>query len=179
MKGSHEAERLHHSEAIKSFQVHYQRLQNRLDAMYVDKPDGAISQSFFEEKSVQWRKEQEDILRRIEKHQGANQTYLEEGVRISELSQHAVILYEKQNSHEKRRLDLVLSNSIRKDWTLIPNYRKPFDLPAVTNTEYQKQKATSSSENGLFDFRLPFVNSFRNELPGLPMEVLRTIAKQI
>lgn len=163
LKGSHEAERLHHSEAIKSLQDHYQRLQNRPDAMYVDKLDGAISQSFFEEKSVHWRKEQDEILRRIEKHQGANQTYLEEGCRILELSQHAVILYEKQNSHEKRRLlNFVLSNSIWKDGKLIPNYRKPFDLLAVTNLEYQKQKATLQSENGLFDFWLPVSNPLHN-----------------
>ncbi len=162
LKGSHDAERRHHSEAIKTLQDQYQKLQNRLDAMYVDKLDGAISQEFFEERSIQWRKEQDEILRKIEKHQGANQAYLEEGVRILELSQRAVILYEKQNPHEQRRLlNFVLSNSIWKDGKLIPNYRKPFDLLAVTNTEYQKQKATSQSENGLFDFWLPGTDSNR------------------
>jgi hypothetical protein len=37
----------------------------------------------------------------------------------------------------------------------------PGDLPAVTNKAYQEQKATSLSENGLFDFWLPGTDSNR------------------
>ena len=103
-------------------------------------------------------------MRKIEKHQNANHVYLEEGGRILELAQHAVILYEKQEMVEKRRLlNFVFSNSSWKDGRLTPVYRKPFDLLAVTNTECQKQKATSQSENGLFDFWLPGTDSNRRQ----------------
>jgi len=57
---------------------------------------------------------------------------------------------------EKRRLlNFVCSNSIWKDGKLIPNYRKPFDLLAVTNVAYQKEKATFPSKSDLLDIWLP------------------------
>ena len=33
--------------------------------MYLDKLDGRVTQDFFDQKSAEWRKEQEDILRKI------------------------------------------------------------------------------------------------------------------
>src|SRR2546429_9941314 len=95
-------------------------------------------------------KEQRDILHKIEQHQSAHETYLEEGVRLLELAQRAVMLYEKQKMKEKRKLiDFVCSNSTWKDGRLIPQYRNPFDLLAVTNKSYQPTKAPSPEERGL------------------------------
>lgn len=162
LKSSHEAEECHRIEALAHLQGQYDKLQKRLNAIYLDKLDGEITREFYEQKSSQWRREQEGILRKIEKHQDANRAYLDEGIRLLELAQHAAILYEKQEMPEKRRLlNFVCSNSIWKDGKLIPNYRKPFDLLAVTNQAYQAEKTTSSSENGLFDFWLPGTDSNR------------------
>jgi site-specific DNA recombinase len=148
LKGSHEAEERHHKEAVAVLQGQYDKLQKRLDALYVDKLDGEITRESYEQKSGKWRLEQEDVLRMIEKHRDANRVYLDEGVRILELAQHSVILYEKQSMEEKRRLlNFVLSNSIWKGGKLLPNYRKPFDLIAVTNVAYQKEKATSPAKS--------------------------------
>jgi site-specific DNA recombinase len=124
--------------------------------MYVDKLDGTISQQFFDQKSSEWRSEQADILRKIEQHQHANQTYLDEGVRLLELAQRATNLYERQEMREKRRLlDFVFSNSTWQDGCLIPAYRKPFDMLAITNEAYHKEKAASGASDGLFTLWLP------------------------
>ena len=156
LRESHEAEKQYHDEHIASLQKRYKTLQDRIDTMYIDKLDGRISEDFFDRKSAEWRKEQAEILKDIHKHQNANKSYLDQGVRLLELSQKAVILYEKQNMHEKRRLlDFVCSNSIWKDGRLIPNYRKPFDLLAVTNKKYQKKKTVSASQDGIFRTWLP------------------------
>ena len=139
-------------------------LQDRLDAMYIDKLDGRIAPEFFDRKSEEWRREQADMLRKIEKHQNANHAYLEEGGRILELAQHAVILYEKQEMVEKRRLlNFVFSNSSWKDGRLTPVYRKPFDLLAVTNLAYQREKALFPTKEGLFDIWLPGTDSNRRQ----------------
>jgi hypothetical protein len=67
--------------------------------------------------------------------------------------------------HEKRcLLNFVFSNSSWKDGRLTPVYRKPFDLLAVTNLAYQREKALSPSKDGLFDIWLPFLDSFRTFL---------------
>ncbi len=52
-------------------------------------------------------------------------------------------------------LSFVFSNSTWKDGKLTPVYRKPFDLLTLTNTAYQKEKAVSSKEDGLFENWLP------------------------
>ena len=124
--------------------------------MYIDKLDGSVSQNQFDRMSESFRKEQSDLLRQIEKHQQANQTYLDEGIRLLELSQNVVSLYEKQEMREKRRLlNFVCSNSQWKDGVLIPTYRKPFDLLAATNMSYTKTKATSDEKSSLCPVWLP------------------------
>jgi site-specific DNA recombinase len=117
--------------------------------MYIDKLDGGVSQDQFDRMSESFRQEQRDLLRHIEKHQQANQTYLDEGVHLLELAQKAVVLSEKQDMREKRRLlDFVCSNAQWRDGRLIPTYRKPFDLLASTNLAYTKTRAASPVENG-------------------------------
>lgn len=44
-----------HDEAIARLQAEYRRLQNRIDAMYLDKLDGRIDTAFFDSKSADWR----------------------------------------------------------------------------------------------------------------------------
>jgi len=162
LKGSHETERRYHDEAIAHLKAQYDRLQTRLDGMYVDKLDGRITGDYYDRKSMEWRAEQDGILRKIEKHQNANHAYLDEGIRVLELSQRAVILYEKQEMREKRRLlNFVFSNSVWKDGQLYPNYRKPFDMIASANIAYQKEKAVSPQKNDLFEIWLPGTDSNR------------------
>ena len=89
----------------------YDRLQNRIHAMYVDKLDGKVDGVFFERMSGEWRGEQDRCQREIERHQTADQSYLEEGVRILELARNAQRLFENQEPREKRRLlNFLVSN---------------------------------------------------------------------
>ena len=48
LRESHADERRYHGEAITRLQAEYQRLQGRLDGMYVDKLDGRVALEFFE-----------------------------------------------------------------------------------------------------------------------------------
>ncbi len=156
LKESHGDEKRYHDEMIGKLQKEHQKLQDRIDAMYVDKLDGKVSQEFFDRKNNEWRAEQADILRKIEKHQNANYSYMDEGVRLLELIQKAASLYENQEMQEKRRiLGFVFSNSTWKDGRLIPNYRKPFDMLALTNAVYQNGKATRPAKSGLSEIWLP------------------------
>ena len=51
--------------------------------MYLDKLDGRIDSTFFDVKSAEWREEQNRRLREIERHQYAEQSYMDEGIRFS------------------------------------------------------------------------------------------------
>jgi site-specific DNA recombinase len=165
LKESHGDEKRYHDEMIAKLQKEYQKLQDRVDAMYVDKLDAKVPQEFFDRKNSDWRAEQAEILWKIEKHQNANCSYLEEGVGLLELGQKATSLYEKQEMREKRRvLDFIFSNCLWRDGSLIPNYRKPFDMLALTNVAYQKKKATSRVKSGLSEIWLPVVKAYRTVL---------------
>jgi site-specific DNA recombinase len=58
-------------------------------------------------------------MRDVEAHRTANRSYIEEGIKLLELSQRAAQLFESQPPSEKRKLlDFVLSNSRWKDGKL-------------------------------------------------------------
>ena len=139
LKESHGDKVKYHEEMIAKLHDQYKRLGERVDAMYLDKLDGRITSEFFDSKSGEWRNEQDKILRQIEAHKKADQSYMEKGIQLLELAQRSVILYEKQEMREKRKiLNFVVSNSIWKDGKLSVNFRKPFDLLAVTKQKSQE-----------------------------------------
>ena len=102
--------------------------------------------------SNKFRGELSDIKCRMEQIGQENGENIDSAARLLELSQKAASLYLKQIPSEKRELlNLVYSNSTFGSGELRPNFRKPFDLLAVTNMEYQKKKATSHGESDRFD----------------------------
>ena len=85
-----------------------------------------------EEKRVGARA-QSRCLRDIERHQEAEQSYMDEGLRILELARNAQALFERQPAREKRRLlNFVLSNCTWEDGEVVATFRQPFDLLAET-----------------------------------------------
>ena len=133
LHASHADERRVHEEAIARLQAEHARLGERISAMYVDKLDGKITGEFFEEMSGKWREEQRRLQRDIERHEDAEQSYMEEGLRILELARNVRALFERQPAREKRRLlNFVLSNCTWEDGEVVANFRQPFDLLAET-----------------------------------------------
>lgn len=161
---SHADERREHEEAIKRLRAEYDRLQNRIHAAYVDKLDGTIDAAFFEKMSEEWRAEQDRCLRDIERHQGVDRSYLEDGVRLIELAQNAQRLFEKQDSREKRRLlNFLVSNSSWQDGELTVQLRQPFDLISETTAIEAKRKAAGDVSNDLSVIWLPGTDSNRRQ----------------
>jgi site-specific DNA recombinase len=146
LRESHADEKREHEAAIERYQVEYHRLQNRLDAMYVDKLDGRINAAFFDRMATEWRSEQDRCLREIERHQSANQTYIEEGVQLLELARNTQCLFAKQEPREKRRLlNFVVSNCSWKDSQLSATFRQPFDLLAQTASRVRRSARSPAS----------------------------------
>jgi site-specific DNA recombinase len=153
---SHADERREHEAAIERFRAEYDRLQNRIHAAYVDKLDGSIDAAFFEKMSAGWRVEHDRCLRDIECHQSADQSYLEDGVRLFELAQNAQRLFAKQDAREKRRLlNFLVSNCSWQHGELTAAMRQPFDLIAETTAVEAKREAAGEFSNGLSEIWLP------------------------
>ena len=95
-------------------------------------------------------KKQRDLLRTIEQHQNANQSYLEEGVALLELATRAAALFESQDAREKRRLlDFVLLNCTWKRGELPPVFRQPFDMIADGAKLCAEKKVVGTSPDDL------------------------------
>lgn len=160
LRESHVDEKAFHDEAIARLQAEYRRLQNRIDAMYLDKLDGRIDTAFFDSKSAEWRSEQDRLLRGVATHQAANETYIEEGVQLLQLAHRAHDLFERQEPAEKRRLlNFLLSNCVWKDGVLTANYRQPFDMLALARQAAGDQVGESAAEKGSFENWLPGMDS--------------------
>jgi hypothetical protein len=132
LRESHGEERKCHEEAIGKLQREHRRIQDRIDAMYMDKLDGRIDNDFFDRKASEFRTERCRVMRDIEAHQNAKKSYIEEGIRLLDLARRAPVLFENQLPAQKRKLlDFVLSNCRWNDGQLEPEYRKPFDMLAL------------------------------------------------
>lgn len=145
LRASHADERRFHDEAVAKLKADHQRIQNRLDVLYEDKLDGRIDAAFFDRKAKEFRAQQNTILKSIEDHQSANQSYMEEGIRILELASRAAELFEKQSAEEKRRLlNCVLKGASWQHGNLKADFRQPFEMLAKTALS---NSATDSKEN--------------------------------
>ena len=122
--------------------------------------------AFFDQKAAEWRSEQRSLLRSIEDHQGANESYLDEGVKLLELAKRAYILFKKQEPREKRRLlDFVVSNCTWKNGEMEATYRQPFDLLAATARADREFVAAKATSEGRFENWLPELDS-NQQPPG-------------
>ena len=77
----------------------------------------------------------ESLPARIERHQNADKSFLDEGVALLDLARNAQRLFAKQAPREKRRLlNFVLSNCTWEDGEVVTTFRQPFDMLAETAT---------------------------------------------
>lgn len=150
LKESHEDEKKYHGSIILEQQKKYNLIQNRIEKMYVDKLDGLISEKFYQEKCEEWSKEQAETLRKIEIYQNANRMYFNEGIKIFELGQNAHSMFLRKNTKEQREMiKLLCSNLYYKDGKVTAEFRKPFDIIAVTNIEYLENEFENASKSQL------------------------------
>ncbi len=98
----------------------------------------------------------------IEGHQKANQSYIEDGIRLLNLAQSAPVLFANQSAGEKRKmLDFVLSNCRWKDGQLAADFRKPFDVLAVAVAADQQPVWAVSQQTGNFENWHPKLDTSR------------------
>ena len=145
---------------LMNLQREYKRIQDRIDAMYLDKLDGRIDADFFDRNSQGWRAKQQQIMNEINGHRAANQSYIEEGIELLQLAQRARQLFEKQPARQKRRLlDFVLSNSTWKDGELTAEYSQPFAFLADGVTAEQAVQTTGAARGAQNENWLPGMDS--------------------
>jgi hypothetical protein len=137
----HADQRREQQAAIERLRAEHKHLGERMSAMYIDKLDGKIGGDFYDKFPAEWREEQLRLQREIDRHEAAEQSYMDEGVQILELARNAQKLFERKEPRQKRRLlNFVLSNCSWEDGEVRATFRQPFDLPAETTARPRHQR---------------------------------------
>jgi len=118
-----------HRRSIEKLNTHYAKLQNRIDQIYLDKLDGEVEEAFYRRNVSQWREEQAQIRARIERHEKADQNYIEQGIRLVEIARNASEFYRNQGQAERAALlrFLMPGSSLQGD-RVVPAFKPPFDI---------------------------------------------------
>lgn len=141
---------------MKRHQSESKRLQDHINAMYVDKLDGVVDSAFYDKMSNQWRDELNRCQQEIDRLQIVDKSYMDEGVQILELASNAQRLFEKQEPHQKRLLlNFLLSNCSWEDGEVTAIVLQPLDSIAETTAIAISQKATVTAISAKVDIWLP------------------------
>jgi site-specific DNA recombinase len=116
-----------HDDAISRLRAEHDRLQSRLDAMYVDKLDGKIPQAFYEEKAGEWRREQARLNAKINDLQTTDDAIdAEKTIDLLHLANQAADHYPTQPPSEQRALlRTVVHSATWKHGELAIAYNEP------------------------------------------------------
>jgi len=116
--------------------------------MYIEKLDCKIGGDFYDRFAGEWREEPLRLQREIDRHESAERSYMDAGVKRLELAQSAQRLFERQEPRQKHHLlNFLLSNCTWLDGEMTATFRQPFDLLAETTTAATHQKVVTSANS--------------------------------
>jgi site-specific DNA recombinase len=138
-------------EMIRKLQARYGQIEARIGTMHTDKLDGRISQEFFDIQSATWRREQDDLLRKIQNIEKATPAPIEQAVDMLRLTSRASELFSQQSAAEQRRLlQVVIEKAEWQDRSLRTTLFEPFEILRHSNQEsYRKEKENAGSGRDL------------------------------
>jgi site-specific DNA recombinase len=145
LRVSHDAEKRDREEAVARLQEQHQRLQDRIDTMYVDKLEGRIDNAFFDRKATEWRRQQRAIMDNIQAQSDTDQNYIEAGIQLLEMAADAHELYLEQDMRARGRfLQPYIEASNWKQGLLEVTWREPF---ATIEAGIAAAKAADAASN--------------------------------
>lgn len=154
LKESHEAEKVYHESVMKELTDQLKRVKARIDVLYDDRADRRISKELFDEKLVQYEKQQKGVIRKITRHKERAISYAKTASDLLHTSQRARDLFEKLEAEDKRELfKFILAEPQLDNGKFVFAYQRPFDKIYEIGT-FQPQK--SEMEQGQFGQLLPF-----------------------
>lgn len=104
MKEAHQEKSRFQAAALNKLRTQSDRLQQRLDNLYIDKLDGVITKDKYEELSCKYRAEQDHVLKKIESHSASDEKYFELGSKLIDFANQAQKLYLKKSKEQKREI---------------------------------------------------------------------------
>jgi site-specific DNA recombinase len=148
---SDRTERATLDQAIQRLRAQYDRIEARIETMYMDKLDGRVTQQFFDRNSAMWRDQQDALLRKVRDIQTAAPAPIDQAIDILQLTSRASELFFQQPAAEQRRLlQVVVEKATWQHRTLQTTLFEPFEVLRHSNREScRKEKENAGSGRDL------------------------------
>jgi site-specific DNA recombinase len=158
-----ESDRTEHAardQAIQRLMAQYDRIESRIETMYMDKLDGRVSQQFFDRNSVTWRKEQEALRRKVQDIQTAAPAPIDQAIDMLQLTSRASELFLQQPATEHHRfLQMMVEKADWKDGTLRTTLFEPFEILRHSNRESNRKENENAGSGRDLEVWLPGMDS--------------------
>lgn len=129
IRESHADEIRERDERVSKLRGEADRLQYRLDTLYLDKIEGRVTSEFHDRVAATWREERDRCVRDLESLSIAEDDLIDDGIALVDFARTAHHRFESLPLSSKRRaLNLVLSNCSFANGEITTSFRKPFDL---------------------------------------------------
>jgi site-specific DNA recombinase len=126
---------------IQRLETAYDRLKARIETMYLDKLDGRISGEFFDQRSADWRREQDGLLGKIQEIRKAAPAPIEQAIDTLRLTSQACQMFQQQPATEQRRLlQMLIQRAAWKDGELHTKLFEPFEILRHSNQESNRKE---------------------------------------
>jgi site-specific DNA recombinase len=147
-------------QTIKRLRADYDRVQARIETMYVDKLDGRITQTFFDQRAAEWRGEQDVVLRKIQEIQVAAPAPVDQAIDVVHLTSQSCQLFLQQTAEEQRRLlQVLIKNAVWQDGGLRTTLFEPFEILRHSNQESTRKEKEIAGAGQDLEIWLPGMDS--------------------
>ena len=148
------------AQTLKKLRAQYDQIEARIEAMYLDKLHGRIGQEFFDKHSSTWRRDQDELLRKVQDIQKATPAPVDQAYDMLNLTSRASELFLGQPAAEQRRLlQVIVENASWQNGTLRTTLFEPFEILRHSNREsYRKENENGGSGRDL-EIWLPGMDS--------------------
>lgn len=148
MKEGHGDEKRDREQTVARLRGEADRLQQRIDTLYVDRLDGQGTPDFRERMAKMWREERSRCLRDVEALSGASDGFVADGIALHDFARGMPIGFAQRPFAQKRTaLKLLVSNSFRAGGTLPVGFRQPFATLAQIVPETMNDRMRNHSDS--------------------------------
>lgn len=128
LRKSHGDKTQFHRTLLEGYQNEYRKYEARIEAMYEDKLDGSITESFYSKKREEYRAKQKDISDNISRLGLADEEYYLTSEYLMQLANRAYDLFISSEAREKRQLLKLTLQNLRIEGNSVKfDLVKPFD----------------------------------------------------
>ena len=147
-------------QSVLRLQAQHARIESRIRAMYLDKLDGIVAQDFYDQKTAEWRKEQQDLQRKIRDIQRAAPAPIDQAVDVIRVTSRASELFLEQTFSEQRRLlQLMIESATWRDGALRTTLFEPFEILRHSNHESRRKENENCGAGRDLEVWLPKTNT--------------------